>query len=304
MRAGGRRASAARGSGRRRRARRRGRRAGRGSGRRREPRAAAQHRLTLIARQRGKAPPPHFAPPAALALGTHAHARTRMCSSRARPAGEGVAARTSQSKTALNCSQHCCPTCTPSRSTHSAWKPCLRDQSGARRLCGQGQGARVCLPVAVSPSPGADVARGLQEVDGSILVVASNQEDVRRIKHLCAAAPTPVTALMHAGMRCGLRTDWAALRTSERAVGHAMGLPPAGCAPRPRRGHPLRVSGTRYACGGRKGGERGEGWLEVRAAIRALSASSSVITSKLCEPHTAAHAPTGVAPAIIQQCSA
>ena len=180
-----------------------------------------------------------------------------MCSSRARPAGEGVAARTSQSKTALNCSQHCCPTCTPSRSTHSAWKPCLRDQSGARRLCGQGQGARVCLPVAVSPSPGADVARGLQEVDGSILVVASNQEDVRRIKHLCAAAPTPVTALMHAGMRCGLRTDWAALRTSERAVGHAMGLPPAGCARRPPRGHPLRVSGTRYACGGRKGGERG-----------------------------------------------
>ena len=111
-----------------------------------------------------------------------------MCSSRARPAGEGVAARTSQSKTALNCSQHCCPTCTPSRSTHSAWKPCLRDQSGARRLCGQGQGARVCLPVAVSPSPGADVARGLQEVDGSILVVASNQEDVGRIKHLCSRA--------------------------------------------------------------------------------------------------------------------
>jgi hypothetical protein len=185
-----------------------------------------------------------------------------MCSSRARPAGEGVAARTSQSKTALNCSQHCCPTCTPSRSAHSAWKPCLRDQSGARRLCGQGQGARVCLPVAVSPSPGADVARGLQEVDGSILVVASNQEDVRRIKHLCAAAPTPVTALMHAGMpagcaqigqRCGQASVQWGMRWGypQRDVlrGHHEATPSESVAP-----------GTPRAAGGREGKGGRDGW--------------------------------------------
>ena len=162
---GGRRASAARGSGRCRQARRRGRRAGTGSGRRRVPRAAAPHH-PLIARQREKAratqaPPSHSTHTKHTHMHAHTHTRTQKharkhteahahahrppprahsralarsitrtrwhgVDSRAAAAGAGATARTRRSKTALHCSQHCCPMCTPSRSTHSAWKPYLR----------------------------------------------------------------------------------------------------------------------------------------------------------------------------------
>ena len=78
---GGRRASAARGSGRCRQARRRGRRAGTGSGRQRVPRAAAPHH-PLIARQREKAratqaPPSHSTHTKHTHMHAHTHTRTQ-----------------------------------------------------------------------------------------------------------------------------------------------------------------------------------------------------------------------------------